>query len=67
MKCLNWILLLIAPAALAQYNQPLYMDTTFAVRTSLELDGGAEFQGSSLRVDMSNTLLWGGFIDECSI
>jgi hypothetical protein len=64
MKYLNWLLVLIAPVAMAQYNQPLYMDTTFAVHTSLELDGGAEFQGSSLRVDMSNTLLWGGFIDE---
>lgn len=64
MRGFKWIFLALVFPAQAQYNQPLYMDTTFEVHTSIELDGGAEYHASSVHAAMSNTLIWGGFISE---
>lgn len=65
MRLTTWIttgMLLLTGPAMAQLMYPAYSDS--AIRHSVvEVDGILDIQGTSLRREFSNTLLFGGFID----
>ena len=57
------VLLLASGAVSAQLIYPAYGDSVFLTQNVIELEGVGEYQGSAIRREFSNTLVFGGFID----
>ncbi len=64
MKTLLLVLVVLASGTVsAQLLMPAYGDSVFLTQNTIELDGIGEYQGSAIRREFANTLVFGGFID----